>query len=278
MLRRLALLLVPVAPFAAVGAAVVVFGPSSACVPPGNSSPYDAGTTAQASPTAPAIRPSVNVMTAPFEDSFERPAAPSLPLLLESGAADGAAAPSLLGAAWVPAGTSAWTIENGRMCGSKAKNHGVWLQRTLPVNARIEFDAVSNEADGDIKCEVWGDGRSAATGMSYTNATSYVVIFGGWHNTLHKIARLNEHGGDAKEIKVDKSSDDPVQQPVTQGQVYHFKIERTDGKTVRWSVNGVEYLAYTDPAPLTGVGHDHFGFNDWEAPVCFDNLKVTPLP
>ena len=26
-----------------------------------------------------------------------------------------------------------------------------------------------------------------------------------------------------------------------------------------------------------GVGHDHFGFNDWEVKVCFDNVKVTPL-
>jgi hypothetical protein len=279
MLRRLAPLLIPLAPLAGIGAAVVLFGPSSACVPPGNSSPYDAGTTAaQASSTAPTARPSVNVMTAPFDDSFDRAQASPSPTLLEAATVDGATTPSLLGPAWAQAGTNVWNVENGRLCGSKAHNHGVWLQRTLPVNARIEFDAVSIDADGDIKCEVWGDGRSAATGISYTNATSYLVIFGGWHNTLHKIARLNEHGGDAKEIKIDKTSDDPVQQPVTQGQVYHFKIERTDGKTVRWSVNGVEYLAYTDPAPLTGAGHDHFGFNDWEAPVCFDNVKVTPLP
>ena len=26
-----------------------------------------------------------------------------------------------------------------------------------------------------------------------------------------------------------------------------------------------------------GAGHEHLGFNDWDAPVCFDNLKVTPL-
>jgi hypothetical protein len=32
-----------------------------------------------------------------------------------------------------------------------------------------------------------------------------------------------------------------------------------------------------DPAPLTGPGHDHFAFNGWDAPVCFDRLTVTPL-
>jgi hypothetical protein len=230
-------------------------------------------------------------MTAPFEDNFDRPGsggptstqsvssvatARALAAAAEAGA-DSGAVPSL-GPAWAQAGTDVWHIEDGKLCGAKAHNHGVWLQRTLPVNARIEFDAVSDDQDGDLKSEVWGDGRSAATGISYTNATSYLTIFGGWHNTLHKLARLNEHGTDAKEIKIDKNSDDPREQPVTAGQVYHFKVERTDGKTVRWSVNGVEYLNFPDSNPLVGFGHDHFGFNDWEAKVCFDNVKVTPLP
>jgi hypothetical protein len=170
-----------------------------------------------------------------------------------------------------------WHIESGRLCGAMAHNHGVWLQRTLPVNARIEFDAISDVQDGDIKAEVWGDGRSAATSISYTNATSYLTILGGWHNKFHVLARINEHGTDRKEIKVDPDSDDPTQKPVTAGQVYHFKIERTDGKAVKWFVNGIEYLTYADAQPLAGFGHDHFGFNDWETKVCFDNVKVTPL-
>jgi len=37
-------------------------------------------------------------------------------------------------------------------------------------------------------------------------------------------------------------------------------------------------LSYADTAPLTGPGHDHFGFNDWEVKVCFDNVHVVPLP
>lgn len=61
------------------------------------------------------------------------------------------------------------------------------------------------------------------------------------------------------------------------GQPYHFKFERADGKTLVFSVNGVVYFDLVDPEPLAGAGHEHFGFNDWDAPVCFDNLKVTPL-
>jgi hypothetical protein len=306
------------------GATVVL----AACVPSGSAPAYDAGP--PSATAAPSFRPSINVMTEPFEDDFDRPDATTehehahgaLPLHAAGGrdaggdakaegardaghdaAARGDAGAeaeaegeeeaededaararadahekSNLGPAWIPARTNAWRVENGRLCGQGARNHGVWLNRTLPVNARIEFDAVSTSDDGDLKAEVWGDGRSYATGTSYTNATSYLTILGGWKNTLHVLARLNEHGRDRHELPVDKTSDDPRQRPVVPGQVYHFKIERTDGKTIRWSVDGLEIHKWTDPSPLVGQRHDHFGFNDWEAKVCFDNVKVTPLP
>ena len=68
--------------------------------------------------------------------------------------------------------STVWKIENGRLCGQGARNKGVWLKRRLPTNARIEFDATSASADGDLKAELWGDGRSGATSVSYTDATS----------------------------------------------------------------------------------------------------------
>lgn len=285
----------------------------AACVPSGSAPPYDAGTSS-VTPTA-TVRPSVNVMTSVFEDNFDRPdggllaedagllpaldGGASLAAKADAGdasAADAASdaqeagllAPFLrdaqtaerasgLGPNWMQIRTSAWKIENGMLCGQGAHNHGVWLTKVLPVNARIEFDAMSTSDDGDLKTEVWGDGQSAATGVSYNNATSYLAILGGWKNTLHVLARLNEHGADRKEIKVDKDSDDPRQKPVVKGQVYRFKVERTDGKTVRWYVDGVEYHSFVDPSPLAGAGHDHFGFNEWEAKTCYDNVKVTPL-
>jgi hypothetical protein len=223
------------------------------------------------------------VLKTVFEDNFDRiPAASASASAGASGSApspstSASAATSSLGPNWYQSQTDVWHIENGKLCGQGAHNHGVWLQRPIPINARIEFDAVSDSADGDLKAEVWGDGQSSATSVSYTNATSYLTIYGGWHNTEHVLARLNEHGNDRKEIHVDKDSDDPRQRPVTGGRTYHFKVERTDGKTVRWFVDGVEMLSFPDSAPLAGIGHDHFGFNDWEVKVCFDNVKVTPL-
>jgi hypothetical protein len=277
---------------------------AAACVPTGSAPPYDAGPTPAATST---FKPSIGIMTAAFEDDFDRPDASEAPPLLgdaattstaaidaalaEAGSLDGGseAGPTLaldagkpekptnLGPDWSAAKTNAWHVANGKLCGQNAHNHGVWLNKVLPVNARIEFDATAMTDDGDLKTEVWGDGRSYATGTSYTNATSYLAILGGWHNTLQVLARLNEHGTDRKEIPIVKETDDPRQRKVERGQVYQFKIERTDGRTIRWTVNNVEYLTWNDPNPLAGQGHDHFGFNEWENLVCYDNVKVTPL-
>ncbi len=246
---------------------------ASGCVPSGNAGQQDAGTTAATAHTL--IPPPGSVVASPaeealrraFQDDFERP---------------GSAAPDI-GPDWVTtAAPGIWHIESRRegrrLCGEHARNHGIWLKHPLPVNARVEFDAVSDVADGDLKAEFWGDGRSYATSLSYTNASSYLTIFGGWHNKYHVLARLNEHGNDRQEIAVDPTSDDPREKPVMAGQNYHFKVERTDGKIVRWWIDGNEMLSYPDSAPLVGAGHDHFGFNDWDVKVCFDNVRIVPLP
>jgi hypothetical protein len=153
----------------------------------------------------------------------------------------------------------------------------VWLDRRLPKNARIEFVATSGSPDGDIKVEVWGDGVSAAKGTSYDDATSYIVVFGGWKNSLHVLARLKEHGSDRLELRLIPGSEDPRTRPVAEGRSYRFEIERTDGHTVRFSVDDTLIHAFDDSEPLAGPGHEYFAFNDWEVPVCFDDVLVTPL-
>ncbi|WP_437906796.1 hypothetical protein WME95_02195 [Sorangium sp. So ce327] len=232
---------------------------SAACVPEG---PATGDVSARPAGT---VAPSVSLPTAGaapgaqgtgvFEDDFNRPA---------------------LGPDW-NALSSKWAIDEGQLCVRAARNRGVWLKRPLPENARIEFDAIAEAPDGDLKAELWGDGRSGATAASYTNATSYLVILGGWKNTKHVLARLDEHSAERLEIDVDPDSDDDRARPVAPGQPYRFRIERRDGRTLSWSVNDVEYLELSDPAPLSGPGHEHMGFNAWDAPVCFDNLRITPL-
>jgi hypothetical protein len=241
----------------------VILGSLVSCVPEGPPTSSNPGASPKPVPSAPlhvvtpakapvVIRPPI---TAPFDDAFDR---------------------TELGPDWNALGP-AWKIQGGKLCARGAHNKGIWLVRKIPVNARIEFEAYAESAEGDLKAELWGDGVSGATGTSYTNATSYLTILGGWKNTKQVLARLDEHGDDRLEIDVDKNSDDERARPVSVGQPYHFKIERTDGKTISWSVNGAEYFDFVDPAPLSGPGHEYVGFNNWEVPVCFDNLKVTPL-
>jgi hypothetical protein len=168
-------------------------------------------------------------------------------------------------------------VSNGRLCGENARNHPVWLARRLPKNAVIEFQALTESPDGDIKAEFWGDGRSAASGQSYTDATSYLTIFGGWKNQFHVLARRDEHAPDRREIKLVPGGADLITGTVVPHRVYRFRVERRDGHAVRWQVDDMDILTYRDDEPLQGPGHEHFGFNDWQVRVCFDNLRLTPL-
>jgi hypothetical protein len=207
-------------------------------------------------PPLPPARPAEDpALTGPYQDDFER---------VE------------LGPDWRST-SPVWSLSEGRLCGENARNHPVWLARRLPINARVEFQATSFSSDGDIKAEYWGDGRSAASGQSYTDATSYLTIFGGWQNRFHVLARIDEHAPDRQEIKLTAGGADSTRSTVVPQRVYQFAVERRDGRTVRWRVDGVEILAYPDAQPLVGLGHEHFGFNDWQVRVCFDNLRVTPL-
>jgi len=194
------------------------------------------------------------VLDEPFEDRFER---------------------SELGPHYHPT-ASAWHLDGGRLCGEGALNRPAWLKHRLPRNVRVSFDAVSESKAGDIKVEIFGDGRSFAQSSSYNDASGYVLIYGGWNNSLHVLARRNEHGDDRLALRT--LADGLARaRPVTAGKAYRFTIERTDGKTLRWLVDGVEIHTLADREPLWGPRHEHFAFNTWQARLCFDNLKVVPL-
>jgi hypothetical protein len=91
------------------------------------------------------------------------------------------------------------------------------------------------------------------------------------------LARHDEHGADRLELRTRAGAASPAREPVVVGRSYRFKVERADGKTVRWWVDDEELHVFADQSPLIGPGHEYFGFNDWAARVCFDNLSVTPL-
>ena len=148
-----------------------------------------------------------------------------------------------------------WEIKDGWLHGRGIKNEGLWLNPPLPERVRVEFDAKAGTDEGDLKFEIFNTEQRHQTG--------YIVIFGGWHNAVSIIARLNEHGEDRKEAGVH----------VEKGRVYHFAAVRTDNN-LRWFVDGELVLQWPDDDPIRG---HVFGFNNWAADTLFDNVKVFQL-
>jgi len=170
-----------------------------------------------------------------------------------------------LGTHWHPTGEGA-RVEDGMLVIEGLQNHPLWLDLDLPDDVRVEFDAWATTDEGDIKVELFGDGVSFATSPNYV-ASGYVVIFGGWNNSLSALVRKNEHGRDR--VTTNEAKVEPDKR-------YHFVLTRT-GTELHWEVNGQELLVYEDPQPLRGEGHDRFAFGGWEAQVQFDNLVIEAL-
>jgi hypothetical protein len=202
-----------------------------------------AACTCEKLPEGPATRPPI---TAPFSDDFER---------------------AELGPDWFATAPESFRIENGAVIARVGHNHPLWLRRAIPRDATIEFDCWSESDDGDLKVEVWGDGRSFATDLygQYTS-TAYNFVFGGWRNQISTLARMHEHGADRQTRNVPR---------VEKGRHYHWTITRS-GIHVTWLIDGQPFLAFDDAQPLEGAGHSFFAFTDWEAELHFDNLKITP--
>lgn len=170
-----------------------------------------------------------------------------------------------LGPSWKPTAEGA-RLENGVLKLADLRNHPLWLDVALPDDVRVEFDAWAATEEGDVKVELCGDGSSVAKSTNYV-ATGYVLVFGGWNNTLNVIARRNEHGRDRA------TAGEPV--PMA-GRRYHFAITRSASELV-WEIDGRSVLEFDDPQPLRGAGHDHFAFSGWEAETHFDNLVIEAL-
>jgi hypothetical protein len=172
-----------------------------------------------------------------------------------------------LGDAWHPTADS-YHLEGGALSAKGAYNKPLWLHRQLPGDAVIEFDCWSRSPDGDIKVELYGDGRSFDPDRGSYTSTGYVAIMGGWNNSKSILARGDEHGEQLVERRGPR---------VEVGRKYRWKIVRK-GDRIDWFVDGEPFLSLTDPDSLAGDGHRFFAINNWQSDTWFDNLVITPAP
>ena len=173
-----------------------------------------------------------------------------------------------LGSDWLPT-ADAYQLVNGAVSARGGRNRPLWLRRALPRDAVIELDVWSNTPDGDIKVELYGDGRSFDKDGGRYTSTGYVAVMGGWNNSKSILAKGDEHGKALVERSAPK---------VEQGKRYHWKLVRRGGR-IEWFVDDMTapFLVLDDPEPLDGPDHQHFAIANWQSDSWFDDLRITPL-
>ncbi len=201
------------------------------------------------------IQETSTTLSSPFSDNFDRPS---------------------LGAMWSSEMAGRWRIQydertkQGRLCVEQARNNPLFLRGALPRDVVVEFDAYAQEKDGDVKIELFTDGRFHATG--------YVLVHGGWNNAMSIIDRLGEHNRDcsAKEQNTRAHCRRWTRrEKVVLQKRHHWKVIR-HGEKLLWYLDGKLFMRYDDPQPLEGKGHQFFAFSNWIAHVCYDNLTIRP--
>jgi|GEM_PF-241934 len=186
-----------------------------------------------------------------------------------------------------------WRVMQGVLLAPQVKNNPLWLQARLPTDVAVEFDVRSDYPEGDIRVELFGDGTDPGSG--------YVLVHGGWNNTMSVLARKDINAPSLRSLqqkaqlaaeRLGLSTVDLVNTgvfkkdtrvrvesntfPVQAGRTYHWRIERR-GTLLRWSIDGQPFLELTDPFPLQGPGQDRLGLSGFESVISFDNLRVLPV-
>ncbi len=186
-----------------------------------------------------------------------------------------------------------WRVVGGQLLAPQVKNNPLWLQARLPDDVAVEFDVRAEFPEGDIRVELFGDGTNPGSG--------YVLVHGGWNNTMSVLARKDVNAPSLRSLQQDAarvaeklglSSVDLVNTgvfkpgtrvrvesnslPVQAGRTYHWRVERR-GTLLRWSIDGRPFLELNDPFPFKGYGNDRLGFSGFEAPVYYDNLRVLTV-
>jgi hypothetical protein len=209
-----------------------------------------------------------------------------------------------------------WRIVDGELYSPGVGNNPLWLKARLPADVRISFDVRSDAPTGDIKWEAFGDGRNHSTGYlflfgAWNNRENRIAKLDEHAFTAEEIrAQLSQLSRPLPSHATGlEATWDAVRQPfvaasarsdldklaagryfetetpvvvkrsdpkVVKGTRYHMVVTKK-GNLVRWEIDGQLMLELNDPAPLSGKGHDRFGFSSWQNDTWFDNLVIESL-
>lgn len=164
-----------------------------------------------------------------------------------------------------------YVIDRGVLTISGGYNHPLWLRKPLPRELEITLRARSLTPDGDLKIELFGDGKSFAFNRGRYFSTGYVLCQGGWNNSKTFIARRDEH--DPRLLATTRF-------PVETGKWHEWRITtHFEGPrlVISWWIDGNPALRLVDPDPLYGPKNQFFGFSNWKSDASFDDLRIEAL-
>jgi hypothetical protein len=216
-----------------------------------------------------------------------------------------------LGDAWWSNGGH-WRIVDGQLYSPGVGNNPLWLKARLPADVRVEFDVRSEGPDGDVKWELDGDGRNHSTGYVFLfgawrnresrickldehaatqdEARAQLAVtarpYPGEMTLIDKLQAPFVRWSARRDLaRVEKGTYWDRETPfvtkrmdlkVEKSRTYHVLVTKQGGH-IRWELDGQIALEMDDPAPLSGSGHDRFGFSSWSNDTYFDNLRISAL-
>jgi hypothetical protein len=175
----------------------------------------------------------------------------------------------VLSSDWTQQG-KAWYCVTGLLGTSEAylkdtqdKGWGCWLRRELPEYARIEFDINLVGRGAVMVCELYATPTQGATSPA---GTGYKLMFGEKGTARPVIQRgmtsLTSGGVNTN--------------PVTAraGRTHHIVVQRVDGQTLEWFIDGSLHARARDGDPKRG---GWLGFQYEDGMVLVDHVRVFDL-
>lgn len=158
---------------------------------------------------------------------------------------------------------SPWSIRDGRLEAKHQRDFACDLAFTKPVpgDVRVTWKLTPHDGNSNLNCFLAGGDR----------ISGYTFHLGGW--------RIPDYAVLSRGADVTILDSTFRAEAFVPGRTYKMMMER-EGGTVRLAIDGITVLAYRDPEPLEGPGHQQFGFEVVDTSFAIDDVDVwfKPLP